>query len=321
MKKLLFLFIIINSVLLSQAVKTIDYKPSAEGFITSWMLRGTYAVDDTRTRDFDFLSDSGGEKNIWNLDKMLKSNLIGDIKDASSKWITVNNNFYNVSFQEYYGKSDFKACYALTIIDSKIDQKINIKCGSDDGIKLFLNGKNIHDNNAWRGVTPDEDNVYSELKKGLNSLLVKVNNGTGDFGFCLRITSRENTPLDNITLKFPNSYSDEDILKLISSSLSIYSTYDKTGTKAKFLVRISPEASTPSDFKKDLILKLSLADKNGNTIKEFYSETITNIGSFKTKRIDFIPDNIENGRYSIKMTIQDSNGKLLSEKDNIVFWN
>jgi hypothetical protein len=321
MKKIFILLLIINSMLLSQKLKISDYRPSSDGFITSWLLRGTFSIDDSHTRDFDFLKDYGTEKNIWNIDKMLKDNVIGNLETISSKWFPVNPSYYNISLQDFYNKSPFKSCYALAVIESAINQPVYIKCGSDDGVKIILNGKTIHDNNAWRGVTPDEDIVKGEFKKGLNSLLVKINNGTGDYGFCVRITSPDDQPLDNIKIKFPNNLSDDEIFKSICSSFSIYSMYDKTGSKAKFVTRITAETSFPSDYKKDLVLKLNLTDNAGKLIKEFHSETINNIGNFKSKEIAFVPENLQGGRYVIKLIITDLSGSLLSEKDDIVFWN
>jgi hypothetical protein len=196
-----------------------------------------------------------------------------------------------------------------------------IKCGSDDGIKIILNGKTIHDNNVWRGVTVDEDIVKSELRKGMNSLLVKVNNGTGGFGFCIRITTPANTTLENIKLKLPNSFSFDEIFKSIYSSFNIYTTYDKTDGSPKFLTRITSESCIPVDFMGGLILKLSLTENSGKVIEEFYSEKLDNIGNFKTKELICKPNNLTTGRYVIKLKIMDPTGNILTEKDDIVFWN
>ena len=307
--------------MLSQKLKVSDYHPSSDGLITSWLLKGMYSIDDSHTRDFDFLAEYGSENNIWDAEKMIKDNLIGNINNISTKWLPVNPDFYEISVQDYYGKSPSKVCYALAIIESEVNQPVHIKCGSDDGIKIILNGRMIHDNNAWRGVTIDEDLVKGELKKGLNSLLVKVNNGSGGFGFCARITSPEDRILDNIKIKFPNNFTDHEIFKSICSSFSVYSMYDRTGSKAKLIVRITSDASFPSEYKKDLSLKLCLTDNSGKIIKEFYSEAIDNIGNFKTKEITFIPENMAAGRYVVKLVISDLSGVILSEKDNIVFWN
>ena len=49
--------------------------------------------------------------------------------------------------------------------------------GSDDGVKVWLNGEKVHDRWALRGLETDADLVPLQLKKGTNRLLLKVQNG------------------------------------------------------------------------------------------------------------------------------------------------
>jgi hypothetical protein len=42
-----------------------------------------------------------------------------------------------------------------------------------------------------RGLQPDQDTVAVNLKKGANSVLVKVDQGGGDWAFCLRFRDPE----------------------------------------------------------------------------------------------------------------------------------
>ena len=73
--------------------------------------------------------------------------------------------------------------YLLRNIKSDRDTTITAYFGSDDGIKVWLNGKNILNNNIDRGVKPNEDNAQLNLVKGDNKLLLKINNNSGDSGF------------------------------------------------------------------------------------------------------------------------------------------
>jgi hypothetical protein len=55
--------------------------------------------------------------------------------------------------------------------------------GSDDGVRIWQNGTLIHDNNAARGVTWDQDRILpTGMAAGWNRLLLKVHNGGGGFG-------------------------------------------------------------------------------------------------------------------------------------------
>ena len=63
---------------------------------------------------------------------------------------------------------------------SKTDQDVVLTFGSDDGIKVWLNGAVVNAKNVTRGFNVDEDQVPAKLKKGWNTLLVKVTQGAGD---------------------------------------------------------------------------------------------------------------------------------------------
>ncbi len=62
-------------------------------------------------------------------------------------------------------------------------QSLSLSLGSDDALKVFLNGEEIFANNTRRGVAPDQDQVDISLVPGENTLVVKVVNDTGPAGF------------------------------------------------------------------------------------------------------------------------------------------
>jgi len=92
------------------------------------------------------------------------------------------------------------AAYAFTTLDRSQAQAILCKSGSDDSIAIWINGSLVHENNAARGVSVDEDSAPASLVKGTNRILVKIGQGGGGFGFCLRLTDAKGKPL-NLTSK------------------------------------------------------------------------------------------------------------------------
>ncbi len=80
------------------------------------------------------------------------------------------------------GTADNSVAYAWRTLS--VDRPIQIESGfgSDDGCRVWLNGKLIHDKNVARGVNPRDDLLRLDLKRGVNHLLVKVNNGGGAWG-------------------------------------------------------------------------------------------------------------------------------------------
>ena len=61
--------------------------------------------------------------------------------------------------------------------------------GSDDAVKAWLNGKLVLDNWVQRGVIKDDDLVPVQLQRGANTLLLKIQNGDGPWGFTVRLAN------------------------------------------------------------------------------------------------------------------------------------
>lgn len=88
--------------------------------------------------------------------------------------------------------------YLLTYLHCPDTRTATLELGSDDGIKAWLNGHLIHENNALRGCSPGQDRVEIELSPGTNELLLKVSNDGGGWGACARVRNTDDTPARGI---------------------------------------------------------------------------------------------------------------------------
>jgi hypothetical protein len=77
--------------------------------------------------------------------------------------------------------------YALTYVYSPKNQIVPFLLGSDDGVKVFLNGDEIHRLLAVRVAAPDQDRVPLKLKEGWNALMLKIENNYGGYNFYARV--------------------------------------------------------------------------------------------------------------------------------------
>jgi len=77
--------------------------------------------------------------------------------------------------------------YGLTYLYSPEPRQVTLLVGSDDGVKLWVNDTLVQTNPAYRGAYPDQDRVNVNLKAGWNKVLIKVLQGSGGWGFYLRI--------------------------------------------------------------------------------------------------------------------------------------
>ena len=91
-----------------------------------------------------------------------------------------------VDFDQLFNQADFAAAYALAEVKADAEQHAYLSLGSDDGIKVWLNGKLVHEFWGPRGIVPDQDLIPLVLRKGSNQLLIKVQDMQGDWGFTAR---------------------------------------------------------------------------------------------------------------------------------------
>jgi len=77
--------------------------------------------------------------------------------------------------------------YGYATIESDADKLVELRVGSDDGEKTWLNGRQVLRVAQRRGVNPDQDRALVRLKKGRNTLLIKVEQGKGQYGFTAKI--------------------------------------------------------------------------------------------------------------------------------------
>jgi HEAT repeat protein len=96
------------------------------------------------------------------------------------------------------GKEKNCCAYVRTTITSDSERKVRLGFGSDDGIKVWLNGQVINSKKVTRACTCDEDKVEATLKSGANTLLIKVVQGDGDWSFCCSVRGTDGLRLTGL---------------------------------------------------------------------------------------------------------------------------
>jgi putative heme-binding domain-containing protein len=85
--------------------------------------------------------------------------------------------------------------YLYREIDSPAEQEATILIGTDDGCKLWVNGEQVLSHKRHEAATPERDTVKVKLKKGMNPILLKINNGDGPHGFYFTVVSEQELKL------------------------------------------------------------------------------------------------------------------------------
>ncbi len=162
-------------------------------FMKTWLALGAIPVfegepdqEDEETQkkifDSDLLTQYGGEASI-----KPEAGLAHQIGGKEYKWQVVQSEDDIVDLAEVYGKEEFVVAYAWAEIELSEEMKVLLGIGSDDGVKVWLNGELIHENWVSRGVSKDDDIVPATFQKGKNYLLLKIQNGALGWGLSCRM--------------------------------------------------------------------------------------------------------------------------------------
>ena len=81
--------------------------------------------------------------------------------------------------------------YAASWVWSDRDQAVTLSVGSDDGLRLWVNGAKVHDVKGGRQAKPGQDAVKVQLKKGWNAVLAKVDNIVGTWELYLEFRTAD----------------------------------------------------------------------------------------------------------------------------------
>ncbi|MDD5708162.1 MAG: hypothetical protein PHR35_19765, partial [Kiritimatiellae bacterium] len=73
-------------------------------------------------------------------------------------------------------------------IESDTPRRVTLGIGSDDGIRVWLNGRQVLDSPTLRALTPGEDLVDVELTPGTNELVVKCSQAYGGWAFAVEVS-------------------------------------------------------------------------------------------------------------------------------------
>lgn len=157
------------------------------GYIVAWKIAGPYTMTDKNGEalfDVAFAPETGDTGVQW------QPMPISNVPDKP--WL--------VNIGQVFEGTD-RVAYVRTVIQSPRDADAVFEIGSDDGVKVWLNGKLVHANNAARAVVQADDKVPVKMIQGENTILMKITQGSSDWGFCLKVTNPDGSPMRGLTVK------------------------------------------------------------------------------------------------------------------------
>jgi hypothetical protein len=159
-----------------------------DGFITTWLLLAPIALAEGQTA-----ADSLDREQVKD-EAHLKPRAGDKVKVGGKElvWKEYHAKDYFFDFNDFLGKeTEDSAGYAVCYIHAPTEMKvIELKTGSDDQAKVYLNGKEVLRQPHDRPLEADEDSTPVTLRKGMNVLVFKVINEKEDWSGCARFVDQ-----------------------------------------------------------------------------------------------------------------------------------
>lgn len=112
--------------------------------------------------------------------------------DGAWKAATLDPARFGDNLHDHLGAGEHCFAYAVTVAESPVDQDARLLLGSDDGYTAWVNGEIVGaDMEVGRGLVPDQDRIPVSLRRGGNTIMLKITQGVGGWGFCARLAGLE----------------------------------------------------------------------------------------------------------------------------------
>jgi len=168
-----------------QAQDVINEMDQYEGYILSWLVCGPYVSKESGRDAFD--TPYAPEK--------------PDAKDLEWKPLNRGVGSWDINLEAMFGSKDHCAAYVRTEVWSPVEQDARLELGSDDALKVWLNGKCVHAEYVNRGMSPRQDIVNVKLQEGSNTLVLKVVDHEGGWQFCCRVRRPDGGAIDGLKVE------------------------------------------------------------------------------------------------------------------------
>lgn len=131
--------------------------------------------------DKDFLTEHGGETQIQPTMEM-----VFHIGEWGHRWRKADSPTDLINIIRHMGYEQYAVTYAWARIDMAAETQAVLGIGSDDAVKVWLNGELVHENWTNREVREDDDLVGVTFRAGANGLLLKIQNRGRLWGLACR---------------------------------------------------------------------------------------------------------------------------------------
>jgi CubicO group peptidase (beta-lactamase class C family) len=205
-------------------VTTFTLRPQAGDFIQRWLVLGPVGTEPGRTN----VSGTGAQNQIMQTDYLTGVQGEAGVRPQTDaavpsgnqtlRWRAIQAERDTVEMSPALGVKEPGVGYAWTEVLAPRALSALIGLGTDGPVKVWLNGKLVHERRSSRSLRKDDDLIPVSLEKGTNRLLLKIGSRPAGWGFCCRflnqtalneqlVTAAMNGTVDRMSLLLTNGAS------------------------------------------------------------------------------------------------------------------
>lgn len=175
------------------------WAPTESGFVRDWLICGPFpsapALRPPTASPKEYIAGLGFETDYLNGEAAARPVAGSPVAFAGGSprvWTPHTSARDVIDFTAAFADQPVTNCvaYAYRKVQWPEDGEAVLAIGSDDSVKVWVNGTPVHRHVVGRGVRADHDVVPVTLRKGPNDVLIKVDNGSGGWGFICRFLPR-----------------------------------------------------------------------------------------------------------------------------------
>jgi len=116
------------------------------------------------------------------------------------RWKRLDDGYFDgyIDLKHQFTKSDWAVAYGVIHIESPEEKEVQFRTGSDEAIKIWLNGEEVWRLNRIQDAIIDDQITPVTLQPGINLVLIKICNRYRDWGFYFRVTDAQGKGIQDI---------------------------------------------------------------------------------------------------------------------------
>lgn len=164
--------------------------PQEMGMVQNWMLIGPF--DNLNNRGLDFSYPPEKEIDFTATYTGINQQPVRWQELQIPEWMGL------IDLLTQFNETDHSTAYAAAFVHSPVEQPVQFRLGSNDAVKVWLNGQEVWKHETGRTVGLDDDIFPVTLPRGKSLILLKISNFGSNWGFCFRISDENGKKIPDL---------------------------------------------------------------------------------------------------------------------------